>query len=791
MDKHLDNALHKLDYPFVLQRISRYASTVFGAQAVAGLTPCGSASEAREELARVTELKTLLESEEGIPFEGAKPVRAILHRSKVQGAVLQPIDLFAVSSTLRCSREVRSLALKRKQLFPVLWELCEHLPVDKVLEFNIDRAVDETGAVKDSASKELKELRRAIADSYDSLKRRLGSILREATEQGFAQEEIITTREGRMVIPVRAEYRNRVPGFVHSASSSGATVFVEPADTLDLNNEVRNLQFRETREIERILKELTAQVSGIADALIEGEDRLGYLDSLQARARYSIEILGNEPRLGDTGPLRLIRARHPVLIHHHGLNSTIPLDLELDQECRTLVISGPNAGGKSVAMQSVGLLVLMAQSGMHIPADAGSTIPFFPHVFVDIGDDQSIESDLSTFSSHLVHLREITAAAGEGSLVLIDEIGSGTDPVEGGAIAAAVLETLTHSGAFTIATTHQGALKVFAHETEGMENGAMEFDQSTLTPTYRFRPGVPGSSYAFELATRHGLPGRLLVRARELLGGSQARMESLVLELEGEAQRYKARSEELREKQAAVEEKARTVESRLSQLTAEVRETKRRALEEAGRIVDGAHALIERTVREIREREADRSTVKDAREQVEQLRTTVAEEQRQLSPAVEEAPASRNLAVGSRVRIAGSSAVGEVESLSPDGMTAMVALGSVRMKTRVSDLSVTAERVRPSALPEVVTASRTAPVQQELDLRGMTGDEALPLVDKFIDDAILSGLSRLTIIHGKGTGALRKKVAEFLARHPRVLSAGLAEWNEGGTGATVVQLRES
>ncbi len=791
MDKHLDNALRKLDYPFVLQRIGRYASTVFGAEVVASLTPFFSASAAREELARVTELKTLLESEEGIPFEGAKPVRTILLRSKVQGAVLQPLDLYAVGSTLRCSREVRTSALKRKQLFPVLWELCEQLPVDKVLEFNIDRAVDETGNVKDSASKELKELRRAIADSYDSLKRRLGSILREATDQGYAQEEIITTREGRMVIPVRAEYRNRVPGFVHSASSSGATVFVEPADTLELNNEVRNLQFRETREIERILKELTAQVSIIADALIEGERQLGYLDSLQARARYSIEILGNEPRLQDSGPLRLVQARHPVLIHHHGRNATVPLDLELGPACRTLVISGPNAGGKSVAMQSAGLLVLMAQSGIHIPADTESTIPFFPHVFVDIGDDQSIESDLSTFSSHLVHLREITSAAGPGSLVLIDEIGSGTDPMEGGAIAAAVLETLTHSGALTIATTHQGALKVFAYETEGMENGAMEFDQSTLTPTYRFRPGVPGSSYAFELATRHGIPERLLARARELLGGSQASMERLVLELEGEAQRYKARSEELRARQAEVEEKTRTVESRLAQLTAEVRETKKRALEEAGRILDGAHALIERTVREIREREADRSVVKSGREQVELLQKEVVREQRELLPEAAEAPAAGRLAVGSRVRIAGSSAIGEVESLSPDGMTAMVALGSVRMKTRISDLSVTAERVRPSALPEVVTASRTAPVQQELDLRGLTGDEALPMVDKFIDDAVLSGLTRLTIIHGKGTGALRKKVTEFLARHPRVLSAGLAEWNEGGTGATVVQLRES
>lgn len=753
------------------------------------LAPLEELELCRTEMRRVTEMKMLLETEEGLPLEGLKKIQAGLHKSRIDGAVLQPRELFDIARTLECSRTARSFLSKRRELYPEIWMLAEPLVVDKVLEFNIDRAIDEGGTVKDSASKELREIRRSIADSYESLRKKLATILRGVTDQGFAQEEIITTREGRMVIPVKSESRNRVPGFVHSASASGATVFVEPAETLDLNNDIRNLHFRETREIERILRELTLQVREVADKIGKSMESLGYLDSVQARARYSIEILGNEPGIEEHGPLRLVQARHPVLISHHGLTKTVPLDVELGAAYRTLVISGPNAGGKSVAMKCVGLLVLMAESGMHIPAAAESLVPFLRDVEVDIGDDQSIESDLSTFSSHLEHLREITSTAGAGSLVLIDEIGSGTDPTEGGAIAAAVLESLTEKGALTIATTHQGFLKVFAYETSGMENGAMEFDQESLTPTYRFRAGVPGSSYAFELAGRHGLPAGMIDRARGLLGSPQASMERLLLELEAAAQRYKSKNEELQREKAAVDEQARTYQSRIAQLSAELREMKRQAAEEAGRIVDGAHALVERVVREIREQGADKAAVKKAREEIVQQRGEITETQRALHVETKQV-SSRPVEVGARVRIDEGTAVGEVVQLSSDGKVATVALGSVRMKIPVPELSVTDERLPLVSLPESLPGDRGSPVQRELDLRGLTGDEALPLVDKFIDDGLLKGISRLTIIHGKGTGALRKKVTRFLSDDPRVRTSTLAEWNEGGTGATVIYLKE-
>jgi DNA mismatch repair protein MutS2 len=783
-----EDAARKLEFKTVLARVARYAQSDPGRDRIASLEISADHAEVRARLSLVSEMKRLIETEAGIPLDGIHPVSKAISRSGIEGSSLLPREIREIGSTLAAARVLRGFIAKRKETVPSLWTLIESLVSDKVLEFNIDQAIDDTGTVRASASRELQSIRRSIAERYGTLRKRLEAILKAVSEQGFSQDEIITTREGRMVIPVKAEHKQRVHGFVHSASASGATVFIEPTETLELNNEIRNLQFEEQREIERILRDLTAQVGRLRDALQSNLRILADVDALQGRAKYSMEILGTEPEVDPDGPILLHHARHPLLLLHHGHDGTVPLDMALGEHATMLLISGPNAGGKSVAMKCAGLLTLMAQAGLHIPAGDGSRLRLVRTVYVEIGDEQSIESDLSTFSSHLQHLKTIAEQADGESLVLIDEIGSGTDPGEGGAIAAAVLESLTARKALTIATTHQGSLKVFAHETPGMLNGAMEFNQETLQPTYRFRAGVPGSSYALEMATRIGFPSGLMTRARELMGHRATRLETLLAELEHSVQTYRADMESARREKARLDELVKTYEGRIAALSTELRDLKRHAVEEARLIVDRANAVIEKSVREIREQAAGRESVRAARTEIARVKEYLTREAGTLQ---EERPLDDTLGPGSAVRLLDGTDTGEIVSVGDNGKSAIVVFGSVRMRVHMEDLRAAPQGARPRVSTATSAYELPATPEREIDLRGMTGDEALPLIDKFLDSAMLAGLSRVDIIHGKGTGALRKKVTEYLSRHPRVRAFRLGEWNEGGTGATVVELGDS
>ena len=786
-----DHALRKLEFDKVRQRVVRYGSSDPGRELLARMTVLVSHREVREALAKVTEMKRLLEQEEPLPLDGIHAVSGALSKAAVEGMALLPRELLHISLTMKAARLTRSFVSRRKEAYPLLWQLADPLATDKILEFNIDHAVDESGAVRPDASRELLAIRRSIADKYEDLRKTLMGVLRNVAELGFSQDDIVTTREGRMVIPVKAEHKNRVPGFIHSASASGATVFIEPTETLELNNDIRSLQFQEQREIERILKTLTLQVGEQKESLSSNLDILAELDAVQAKAKYSIEILGVEPELRTDGPLSVTGARHPILLLAHGYDRTVPLDMEVGGEWTTLLISGPNAGGKSVAMKSIGLLVVMAQSGLHIPASEGTVLRLFRSCFVDIGDEQSIENDLSTFSSHLASLKAIAGEADRESLVLIDEIGAGTDPSEGGAIAAALLEELTRRGAVTIATTHQGALKVFAHEAEGVANGAMEFDLKTLTPTYRFRPGVPGSSYALEMAARLGFSPALMERSRERLGQQNTRLDSLIIELESAAQKARMEQEAVREEKLRLEALTREYGEKIARLSGEAKELRRKAIEDAARIVEGANAVIEKSIREIRETKADKESVRRVRGEVSRIREEIDAGRREIARDEPVEPRG-TIGEGSYVTVAGGSDVGEVAAISSDGRNATVVFGAVRMRVPLTNLAPARNRPSPSLHPPRDTGmEKPATVRQDLDIRWMTGEEALPLIDKFIDDAVLSGLNRVDVIHGKGTGALRKKVTDFLASHPRVKAFRPGEWNEGGMGATVVELSEN
>ncbi|HLP14727.1 MAG TPA: endonuclease MutS2 [Bacteroidota bacterium] len=777
----------RLDYRKILHQIAHYAPSELGREAVEHLLPTDDLATLSVEHNRVSELKKMIESETAFPIDGIKDIRLALNRAAIENNTLSPQELLDVASTLRAGNAIRQFVEKRREYYPELSSLTHLLWTDKVLTYNISQAIDENGAVKDSASKELRAVRQSIISIHAQLSKRLEKILRDVSEQGMAQEDIITTREGRMVLPIKTERKNMVPGFIHSASASGLTVYIEPAETLALNNEISELHFREKREIEKVLRSLTQQVSDVRVETRENVRLLTIIEFTYAKAKYSIDIKGNKPYLIENGSLVVRHGRHPLLMQKHGREGVVPLNIELGGAYSTLLITGPNAGGKTVALKTVGLLALMVQSGIHIPASADSEFPVYRKIFVNIGDNQSIEDDLSTYSSQMLQLKEIVEGADDRSLVLIDEIGAGTDPTEGSAIAASLLRALTESGAMTIATTHHGSLKAFAHETPGMQNGAMEFNQASLQPTYRFRVGVPGSSYALVIARRLGMPEQVLRDAQEMLGEQQSKLERLLLELEQRSQDAENERQMLASERSKNMKLSEEYETKLAHLKKEVREVKAKALRDAQEIVDRANASIEHAVREIRAQNAEKETVKKWRSQIGDLDNEIREESEGLKSSEPEASrAHTEFFVGDDVQLVSNGQMGKVLTRPDAQGNLTVAFNTVKMKVNVNQLSTSRSASKPV---EESSSYFIKPVSTtEVDLRGMYGDEAIEIVDKFLDDAVIGGLRRIDIIHGKGTGALRKRIHEFLKEDKRVKSFKLGEWNEGGTGVTVVEL---
>src|SRR5690606_22292366 len=545
-------------------------------------------------------------------------------------------------------------------------------------EEHVERTVDEVGRVKDDASPELARITRQLNERQGRLRETLMRALRDAISEGWATEEQPTIRGGRAVIPIRAEARRKVPGFVHDVSASGQTVYIEPASVLDLGNEIRELEAERRREVERILREVTGHLRHHRTDVEAGLEALGRLDQLAAVGRLANELDALAPALNDDGLVRLVRARNPVLQLHFRREAerrrearereakprtVVPLDLELGGDYVTLVITGPNAGGKSVALKAVGVLCLMAQCGIPVPAAPGTTLPVFTRLFVDLGDQQSIADDLSTFTSHLQNIQRMLEDADDRSLALIDEAGTGTDPAEGGALAEAVLRRLTRRGVRTIATTHHGTLKAFAHQTPGVENGSMQFDRETLAPTYRFRAGVPGSSYAFEIAQRVGLDRPVVDEARRLVGEGKAALEDLIAEMERRTAEAAATYAEAERRAAEAERLRKDYEERLERMRAERDRLRAEALAQAEQIVREANALVENTIREIREAEAEKEATRAARERLEAFRETVEkrhqkvrgrERARQRRQATAAAPvAAGPIAPGDQVRLDG------------------------------------------------------------------------------------------------------------------------------------------
>ncbi len=784
------SAAEKLEFKKILGRLESYASSDLGKNAAEHVVPTGDLSLLAQELNRVDEMKKLLESDDPFPLDGLRDIRDSLQRAGIENSILSPSDLLPIAQTLQAARNIKVFIQKRKDVYLELHAYCEAVNINKLLEYNITQAIDENGNIKDTASKELRVIRNDLVSMYEMLRKQLERILKNVSEQGLTQEDIITTRDGRMVIPVKAEQKHSVPGFIHSSSASGFTVFIEPAETLSLNNEIRELHFKEQREIEKILRVLTMQVREVSSELLSSLEILKHLDLLYAKAKYSIEIKGNKPFLKEFGSLKIVDARHPVLLLRHPREKIIPLSIEIGKGYNTLLITGPNAGGKSVAMKTVGVLVLMLQCGIHIPASPDSEFPVFKKLYVDIGDDQSIENDLSTFSSHITMLRQILNSADDHSLILIDEIGAGTDPVEGGALAAVILAELTRAGAFTIATTHQVTLKAFVHETEGMENGAMEFDQATLTPTFNFRFGIPGSSYALEIARRLGVSQSLISEAEKMAGEQKSRLEKLIVDLESRAQSLSKQLLIVDSEKLKYNELVENYETKLKGLREEIRLIKSKAIEEAKEIINKANSVIEKSIKEIKQRQADKVSIVESKQEIKILETEIHTMEialNEIAPNSPDLEDSNTISKGTTIRLKSNSQIGEVLQPPDANGLLQVAFDSLKMRIHVNDII-------PIKKPKAPTHS-FAPIflegtpKREIDVRGLYGDEALQIVDKFIDSAIVTGLHQVDIIHGKGSGALRKKISSFLQSDSRIKSHRFGEWNEGGMGVTIVDLK--
>ena len=793
----MEHAFEVLGLPEVLARVAAAASSDAGRDAVLALRPATRPDVIQRELDRVRQTARLAHSARSL--SEIPDARAALRRLRARGSVLSPSELHSMGILLRAGRELARDLSRADPPLPLLASLRDRLVVERTVEERILRTVDRTGEVLDTASPELPRLRARLKRSRGTIVARLEAYVRGLPAAWVLPDASVTVREGRYVIPVRRAGRSDVGGVVHGTSSSGATLFIEPPLAIELMNRVRELQSAEAREIERVLAERTRELTPLRDALAGSQEALVEFDSLDARARTALEWEGNAPALLPPGEhaLCIVRGRHPLLALRKDVEA-VPFDLLMEPEERVLVVSGPNTGGKSVFLKSVGLICVLAQCGVIPPVDPGSRIPVFRRFFADIGDEQSVENDLSTFAAHLANLKDILARAGETALVLIDEMGTGTDPDEGAALSAAVLEALALRGARAVVTSHLGQLKRLDASGSGIVNGSLHFDPERAEPTYQFRKGRPGRSYGLAIARSLGFAASLIDRAEARLTKDEIRMEELLERLERmEAEAARARAS-LAAREAAVERSARknavlgsALEARERAMAGEEREARKRARAEARGILLEGRREVERAIAEVRAAGSGDGEVvaRSARRRVEAAAERHRSRPLGVSPPPAPPPPSTPppLRPGDRVRFADGDATARVVEVRP-GRALVEARGGVRLEVPFQSLEPAPGSARPKARPAARPSASADPPPLDSDLRGLRVDEASARLQRILDRAVVADVPELRLIHGKGTGALRAMVAEVLAEDPRVREYRSGGVGEGGTGVTVVTL---
>ncbi|NCB31008.1 MAG: endonuclease MutS2, partial [Clostridia bacterium] len=669
-----------------------------------------------------------------------------------------------------------------------LRNLSEWLAPHRSIEEEIGRCIVGDDEISDAASPALARIRRSMRLTNDRVRERLGNMIRSSTFQKYLQEPLITIRNGRFVLPVKQEYRQNVPGLIHDQSGSGATLFIEPTAVVELGNEYKKLLGEEAEEIERILSELTALCAPYADDILEGLGVLGQIDLAFAKARLAREMGAARPELDAEGFLRIVRGRHPLI----PADQVVPIDIWLGGDFQTLIITGPNTGGKTVTLKTVGLFVLMAQSGLFIPAQVGSRLPVFDAVYADIGDEQSIEQSLSTFSSHMTNIVSILERAGEGSLVLLDELGAGTDPIEGAALAMSILEELHARGCRTVATTHYSEIKAFALTRSGMENASMEFDVDRLCPTYRLFIGIPGKSNAFEISRRLGMGEYLIEKAKEYLKNEDVKFEDIISGAEAQHRRAEEERRLAAEARQELDKLRREVEEQRSRMEAEREKLRAKAKDDARKLVNDTRAEMEKLIADIRaipkvdQRAADRviQRSRDALRTKEAGLTEPMEKKRQDNGA-----APKEVRPGNTVRILSLDQRATVLSPADAKGEVQVQAGIMKLNVKLGDLRLMQDDSPTKGVGKIqMETERQAGM--ELDVRGMLVDEAVLTVDRYIDNCLLSGLTEISIIHGKGTGALRAGIQNFLRRDKRIKSFRMGAYGEGDAGVTVVTFKK-
>lgn len=775
-----ERALKTLEYDKVRQQVASYCTCSIGKSAIEELVPQTDFDKVVQLLEEMDEGLSILRVKGNVPMGGIFDVRPSARRAQI-GGMLAAIELMEISSTIRASRILRNFIedLEADEVIEIPHFIAkkEAIPVLTGLQHEINNCIDDNGAVLDSASQTLRSIRQSLRAEEGKVRSKLESLIRGSNAAKMLSDTLVTIRNDRFVIPVKQEYRHHYGGIVHDQSSSGQTLFIEPDSVVQANNEIHRLKMKEQAEIERILLALSAMVQEVASDLFNLVKVLGDIDVILAKGKYGQANKCTMPKMNKDGYIRLVRARHPLL----PIEIAIPNDIELGKEITAIVITGPNTGGKTVTLKTVGLCTLMAQAGLPVPALDGSELAVFEQLFADIGDEQSIEQSLSTFSSHMVNIVDILQKFDHESLVLFDELGAGTDPQEGAALAISILDEVHGRGARVMATTHYPELKAYGYNRPGVANASVEFDIETLSPTYRLLIGVPGRSNAFEISSRLGLPESIIDRAKGFTGTDRHEVESMIASLE----ETRRQSEDDAERSHALLVESETLRKELQDKLQAYEERKealdKKAKEKARKIVDEAKREAEAIITELREMRKNADQVVKEHELIEARKrleeATPLEDNKVLKKAAQVKARAQNLVVGDEVKVLSYGQRGTLlEKVSNTEW--VVQMGILKMKIADSDL----EYIKPEKETVLRTAgvkNRNSHVKLELDLRGERYEDAILRTEKYIDDALLANYGRVSIIHGVGTGALRQGIQSYLKKHKRVKSFRFGEAGEG------------
>lgn len=790
-----EKTLKTLEYYKIVELLVEKAESSLGREKAKEIRPLTDIDDIEYLQRETEEAYSLLIKRGNPPLFGIYNIGPEVRRAEM-GGVLSPGSLLKIADSLRVSRTLKGYMRETKEdkasSYPIIEGLVDDLRVYRHIEEEIDNAIVSENEISDNASPALRSIRKQIASKNEAIKDKLNAIVNSQSYKKYLQDSIITVREGRYVIPVKAENRGNVPGLVHDMSGSGATLFVEPMAVVQLNNELRELELKEREEIERILKSLSNLVAEEAEGIINNQKILQDLDFIFAKGKLALDMRATKPILNNRGYINIKKGRHPLL----KVEKVVPIDIYLGKDFTSLIITGPNTGGKTVTLKTVGLLTLMAQSGLHIPADFDSEIAVFNQVFADIGDEQSIEQSLSTFSSHMVNIVDILENLEYNSLILFDELGAGTDPTEGAALAMAILDHLLKLNVRTIATTHYSQLKIYALTTEGVKNASVEFDVETLSPTYKLLIGVPGKSNAFEISRRLGLSENIIDYARTLISKENIEFEDVLQAIERDrlaieenravAEKYRLEVERLKEDLAKEKDKTKEMRDKIIQ----------KAKEEARSILKQAKEEADGIVKELRsisaEIEKDRSRrIQEAQEKLKEKLNKIEAEVSDNIFNVKSNKPPKDLKVGETVEVLTFNQMGTVLEEPDENGNVKVQVGIMKINAHISTLrrGEKEEEAQIRGSIKSIMGSKAKDVKPEIDLRGKNLDEAFLELDKYLDDVYIAGMKEISIIHGKGTGVLRDGIQGYLKSHRNVKSFRLGKYGEGGDGVTIVEMK--